>query len=114
MIGGRLDKHDGAADALDKTDLRSAYERGRRDERAGRKRHPVMMTITFALAAVGLALLAIAGLNGSFAIGGQVIDAQLNIAADRAAPAVSEAANAAGQNLREAGQAARVKVGGAG
>src|SRR4029453_15687197 len=94
MVGGRLDKHDGAADALDRTDLRTAYERGRRDERAARKRHPVLMTITFALAAVGLVLLAIAGVTGSFAVG--------------------EAANAAGQNLRDAGQAARARVGGAG
>ena len=110
MIGGRLDKTERAHDALDKTDLREAYERGRRDERAARKRHPFLMTITLALALVGAVLLAMAAANGSFTRAGGVVDAQLDIAADRAAPAVSNAASAAGENLREAGQAARSRV----
>lgn len=107
MIGGRLDTDDRTTDALDKADLREAYERGRRDERAGRKRHPFLMTLTVALALVGAVLLAMAAANGSFMRAGGVIDDQLNVAADRAAPAVSQAASQAGENLREAGQAAR-------
>lgn len=110
MIGGRLDKDSKAPDALDKADLREAYERGRRDERATRKRHPILMTLTFALAAVGLVLLVMAALNGSFMRAGDIVDGQLNIAADRAAPAVSQAATDAGENLREVGQAARSRV----
>jgi hypothetical protein len=103
MIGGRLDKDDKAPDALDKADLREAYERGRRDERAARKRHPLLMTVTFALALVGAALLALAAVNGSFMRAGGVVDEKLNVAADRAGPAVNEAASNAGQSLRDAG-----------
>jgi hypothetical protein len=107
MIGGRLDKDARAADALDKADLREAYERGRRDERAARRRHPFGMGITFLLALVGVVLLVLAAVNGSFGAGGGVVDDQLHIAADRAGPAISDAAANAGQSLREAGQAAK-------
>lgn len=110
MIGGRLEKDDRTPDALDKADLREAYERGRSDERSRRKRHPVLMTVTFLLAAVGLVLLAMAAVNGSFMRGGNVVDQQLNVAADRAAPAVNEAASNAGQSLREAGQSAKSRA----
>jgi hypothetical protein len=102
MIGGRLGKEERAApDALDKADLRAAYERGRRDERAARKRHPLAMIVTFALALVGVVLLALAAVNGSFTRGGGVVDHGLNAAADRAAPAVNQAASDAGRNLRQ-------------
>jgi hypothetical protein len=114
MIGGRLNKDERAPDALDKADLRAAYERGRTDERATRKRHPFLMTLTFVLALVGAVLLALAAANGSFMRGGDVVDDQLNIAADRAAPAVSQAATEAGDNLRDAGQTARERTGTAG
>jgi hypothetical protein len=110
MISGRLDKDDRASDALDKADLRQAYERGRQDERAMRKRHPLLMSITFLLALVGVALLAMAALNGSFMRAGGVVDQQLNVAADRAAPAVNQAASNAGQSLRDAGAAAKARA----
>lgn len=114
MIGGRLKRDERAPDALDKSDLREAYERGRRDERAGRRRHPFLMTITFALALVGVVLLALAAVNGSFGRGGGVVDDQLNVAADRAGPAVGQAASNAGQSLREAGDQARSRADSAG
>ncbi len=107
MIGGRLDKNERAPDALDKADLREAYERGRRDERAARKRRPMLMTVTFLLALVGVVLLALAAVNGSFMRAGSIVDEKLNLAADRAAPAVSEAASNAGQTLRDARQSAK-------
>lgn len=110
MIGGRLDKNQRASDALDKADLREAYERGRRDERASRKRHPLLMTVTFLFALVGLALLAMAAAQGSFMRAGGVVDRQLNVVADRAAPAVNEAAGNAGQSLRDAGAAAKARA----
>jgi hypothetical protein len=110
MIGGRVDKDQRTSDALDKADLREAYERGRRDERAARKRHPLLMTVTFLLALVGVALLAIAAAQGSFMRAGGVVDRQLSDAADRAAPAVNEAASNAGQNLRDAGAAAKARA----
>lgn len=110
MIGGRVTQDDSALDALQKADLRQAYERGRRDERAARKRHPLVMTVTFLLAAVGAALLAMAAANGSFMRAGGVVDQQLNIAADRAAPAVNNAASNAGQSLRNAGRSIETRT----
>jgi hypothetical protein len=104
MIGGRVEQEQSALDALQKADLRDAYERGRRDERATRKRHPLLMTILFLLAAVGAALLAMAAANGSFMRAGDVVDQQLNVAADRAGPAARDAAGDAGQSLRDAGR----------
>lgn len=77
-------------------DLREAYERGRRDERASRRRHPVGMTLTFAAAAVGVVLLVLAAVNGSFGRGGDFVDQNLAIAANRtAAPAATSAPVAA-------------------
>jgi hypothetical protein len=75
-------------------DLREAYARGRRDERALRRRHPVAMTLTFLAAAAGAALLGLAGASGSFAKAGALVDAGLQAAMSWAAPAASEAAHA--------------------
>jgi hypothetical protein len=91
-------------------DVRDAYERGRRDERASRRRHPVFMTLTFAAAACGVALLALAAINGSFAGGGGVADRSLNTAVNRAEPQVRDAASQAGQSLRDATAAAKAKA----
>jgi hypothetical protein len=110
MIAGRLDKDQRASDALDKADLREAYERGRKDERAARKRHPLLLTVTFLLALVGVVLLAMAAAQGSFMRAGGVVDRQLSVAADRAAPAIDEAASNAGQSLRDAGAAAKART----
>jgi hypothetical protein len=110
MIGGRPHEDETAADALAKVDLREAYDRGRRDERAARKRRPILMTITFVLALIGVAILALAAVNGSFTRAGGVIDEQLNIAAQRAGPAARQAASNAGQSLRDAGRTARSRA----
>lgn len=113
MVSGRLDDDAKAPEpAVDddvRADIRHAYERGRRDERARRRRHPILMTFTFICAAVGLAVLVLAGLNGSFARGGAVVDASLSIAASRAAPVANEAAASAGRSLR--GQSQSPKTG---
>ncbi len=114
MFGGRMGKDERAPDALDKAELRQAYERGRRDERAARKRHPLVMTVTFLLALVGLALLALAAVNGSFTRAGGVVDEHLSIAADRAGPALNQAAANAGQSLRNAAQTGKSRADGAG
>jgi hypothetical protein len=97
-------------DALDKADLRTAYERGRQDERASRRRHPVMMTLTVIAAVIGVVLLALAAYNGSFTRAGGVVDQNLTVAADRAEPAVRDAAADAGQTLRDAGQSVTTKT----
>jgi hypothetical protein len=122
MVGARLDPDDrtaslSRAEQLDlkevQADVREAYERGRRDERASRRRHPVLMTLTFAAAACGVALLALAAVNGSFSGGGAVADQNLNAAAAKAEPQVRDAASQAGQSLRDAGVKAKAKVDGA-
>lgn len=110
MVGGRLNGSVDAPDALDKADLREAYERGRRDERARRKRHPVLMTLTFVCAAIGLVLLALAAVNGSFSRGGGVVDDHLRIAATQAQPAVREAASNAGRQLQDVGQSVKTRA----
>ncbi len=118
MNGGRLDKNATGnpteAEALARADLREAYERGRRDERAARRRHPVLMTLTFAFALIGVVLLALAAANGSFMRAGGLVDEKLNVAADRAGPAVGEAATNAGQAVRDAGGQVRTRADNAG
>ncbi|HEV2530696.1 hypothetical protein [Phenylobacterium sp.] len=110
MVGGRLNDDTRAPDALDKADLREAYERGRSDERARRKRHPIGMTLTFAAAAVGVAMLALALVNGSFGAAGLQVDQGLQIAK----PVASQAASNAGDQLRDAAAQARAKASNAG
>jgi hypothetical protein len=123
MVGGRLDSptiSDDRTAALDRAealdykevqaDVRQAYERGRSDERASRRRHPIFMTLTFVAAICGVALLALAAANGSFSGGGAVADQNLSAAVNKAEPQVRDAASQAGQSLRDAGQAAKAKA----
>ena len=90
-------------------ELKAAYEQGRRDERAGRKRHPVVMTGLVVLAAVGASLVTLAAVNGSFSTGGEVADQQLAAAASQAAPVLQDAATRTGEAAREAGADIRDK-----
>jgi hypothetical protein len=85
----------------DRADLRDAYQRGRDDARAARRRHPFLMTLTVLVAAVGLVVLALAAVNGSFGGAGQVMDRSLATAADKAEPAARNAADKAGQAVRD-------------
>lgn len=119
MVGGRLDTDDrtaslSRAEQLDiqdvQADVREAYERGRKDERASRRRHPIGMTLLVVAAICGVALLGLAAVNGSFSAGGSVADQNLNAAVNQAEPQVRDAASQAGQSLRDAGQAAKAKV----
>lgn len=110
MVGGRVKDDTRTAEAVERSDLREAYERGRRDERASRKRHPVLMTFTFIAAIVGVVLLALAAVNGSFTSAGGVVDKNLNVAANRAEPVVRDAASSAGEGLRNAGDQVRDKA----
>jgi hypothetical protein len=94
----------------DGADLQAAYERGRQDERAQRRRHPLMMTLLFVAALAGLAILGVAAYEGSFARGGVVVDQNLSAAADRAEPAVRGAAADAGQAVQGAGRTLKEKT----
>ncbi|HEY8572285.1 hypothetical protein [Phenylobacterium sp.] len=91
-------------DAPGSGDLREAYERGRRDALQARKRHPLGMTFLFLAAGAGVAVLAYAAYSGSFGRGGERLDRDLAVAADRAEPMVRDAAHDAGQALKSAGQ----------
>lgn len=93
-MAAHLTEDDGVRrDDTVRADLREAYERGRKDARAGRKRHPVLMTFTVVAAIVGVVLLALAAINGSFGQAGRVVDQNLAVAADRAEPVVRDAAD---------------------
>jgi hypothetical protein len=84
----------------ERSDLRQAYELGRKDARKQRRRHPILMTFTVIAAAVGLIIMALAAVNGSFGGAGTVVDQNLATAADQAEPVVRGAAADAGQAVR--------------
>jgi hypothetical protein len=115
MVDARIDPAERAQvvdDPAIAKDLREAYERGRRDERASRKRHPVMMTLTFVAAIVGVGALALAAANGSFGRAGGVVDDNLASAVTQAQPKVQDAASQASKSLHDAGAAAKAKADG--
>lgn len=110
MVAASLDRNTTGAEELARADLREAYERGRSDERASRRRHPVAMTLTVLAALVGVVLLGLAAANGSFSRAGGIVDRNLNTAVTNAEPQVRDAATQAGQSLRDAGQSVRQKA----
>ena len=74
---------------------------GRRDARRTRRRHPVLMTLTVLVAAIGLIFLALAAVNGSFGGAGEVVDQNLATATEQAEPVVRSAAAEAGDAVRD-------------
>jgi hypothetical protein len=84
-------------------DLRDAYDRGRADEAVRHKRNWLLTIVSALLALVGLIVLILAALNGSFARGGAVIDQQLSIAAENAEPAARSAAGEVAEEFRVVG-----------
>lgn len=86
----------------ERSDLRQAYEMGREDAKKQRRRHPILMTFVVIAAAVGLVVMALAAVNGSFSGAGTVVDQNLATAADQAEPVVRDAAGQAGQAVRNA------------
>ena len=110
MVGGRIGDEPRTSpeptERMDKADLREAYERGRTDERGRRKRHPIGMTLTFAAAAFGVLVLALALMDGSFSAAGQQVDQGLTIAR----PAASQAAATAGEQIKGVAESAKAKA----
>jgi hypothetical protein len=96
-----LSDRDTAARREDAADLREAYERGRKDAKQARRRHPVAMTFTIIAAIVGVIVLALAAVNGSFSGAGTVVDRNLATAAVQAEPVVRDAASQAGQVVQD-------------
>ncbi len=79
--------------ASTEAEVRAAYDRGRRDERARRRRSPLMALTVGSAALVGGAVLALAALEGSFQTGGAVVDRQVSNAAAQAGKALQDATN---------------------
>ena len=88
--------------ALTDKDLRDAYDRGRRDEAVRHKRNWLWTIVEALLALVGVVVLALAALNGSFERGGRVLDEQLWSARTQATPAIQNAASSATDAVRDA------------
>lgn len=97
-----LSDRDTAIRREEAADLREAYERGRTDARKARRRHPVAMTFMIVLAAIGIIVVALAAVNGSFSGAGTVVDRNLATAATQAEPVVRDAASQAGQAVKNA------------
>ena len=84
-------------------DLKDAYDKGRRDERAHRTHHPFIAMAVVALALVGGVMLFLAAREGSFSTAGRVADDKLAVAAAEAGPALEATAERTGDALRDAG-----------
>lgn len=91
-------------------ELMQAYQRGRRDERARRRRSPLAMLTVSLTALAGAGILAVSAWQGSFTQGGAIVDAQIATAADTAEPKIQAAAQDARSALREAGQKAKSRA----
>ena len=94
-----------AADAGDlRLELREAYRRGRRDEHRRHRRSPLITGGLLVIGAIGAVVLYFAAQQGSFARGGQVVDAQLTHATTQVIPTVvNDAADRTGTALQSAG-----------
>jgi hypothetical protein len=87
-----------------RSDLRDAYEQGRRDERQRRRRSPaVAVVLTLAVVAVALALFYVAK-EGSFSNAGAVVDTKVAQATAPAAPILNDAAAKTGAVMQNAGE----------
>jgi len=94
-----IDRRAGRTDAS----LRRAYARGRRDERARRRRSPLVTGLLALAAGAGAFVVALSMYEGSFTRGGQVVDQHIAGAADAASRATRQAADKAGDAMRDAG-----------
>jgi heme A synthase len=84
---------------LTQADVDTAYEKGRRDERARRRGHPFLTLVVVLLALVGVATLFFAAREGSFAAGGQAMDVELAAATGQAQVASQNAVQSAREQL---------------
>ncbi|NBB14053.1 hypothetical protein GVN21_01635 [Caulobacter sp. SLTY] len=87
--------HHGHSDA----ELKAAYERGRREERARHKRSPFMALALVAVALIGGTSLALAAYKGSFSEGGALMDRGVSSAAREAVPTLKKGAAAVQDTL---------------
>lgn len=86
-------------------DMKRAYDHGRLDERARRRRGFGPLSFILVLAAViGVVLIVFAVREGSFTAGGAVVDNKLTQATSGVAPAIDNAASKTGTAMETAGQ----------
>lgn len=91
-------------------ELHQAYQRGRRDERARRRRSPVAFLAISLSALAGAGILAVSAWQGSFERGGAVVDHRIATAAEDAEPKIQAAAQDARTALRDAGRQAKTRA----
>ncbi len=80
----RSDAEPAATPAAAEAEIRKAYERGRRDERARHRSHPFLAMMVFMVALAGAGMMYLAAREGSFSRGGEVVDLKLANATDNA------------------------------
>jgi hypothetical protein len=87
--------------------LRRAYDRGRRDERARRKRGPgsmILSLLVFTAAAAGVFVIYLGVSEGSFSKAGRVVDNSVASAARTTRHTARQAANQVGDAFEGAGR----------
>lgn len=80
-------------------ELRAAYERGRKEERARHRRSPFLVMGLVAVALIGGTSLVLAAKEGSFRDGGALMDAGVSTAAREAVPTIRKGAEAVQDQL---------------
>ena len=80
-------------------ELRAAYERGRKEERARHRRSPFLVMGLVAVALIGGTSLVLAAKEGSFREGGALMDAGVSTAAREAVPPIRKGAEAVQDQL---------------
>lgn len=91
-------------------ELIKAYQRGRRDERARRRRSPLTMLVVSVTALMGAGILAVSAWQGSFTQGGALVDHQIAAAAHTAEPRLNAAAQDARSVLHRASREAKTRA----
>lgn len=105
-------RRDAPLEAASEVEVERAYEQGRMDERRRHRSHPILATLMFVAAVLGVGMIYLAAREGSFSRGGAVVDQKLASAADTTHAASQEAAVAAvnaGQTVQSAGENLREK-----
>lgn len=87
--------HHGHSDA----ELKAAYERGRREEKARHRRSPLIAMGLVAAALIGGTSLVLAAYKGSFSEGGALMDRGVSTAAREAVPTLKKGAAAVQEKL---------------
>lgn len=91
--------HDAGPHGHTDAELRAAYDRGRRDEKARHKRSPVLALGLVVAALVGGTSLVLAAVEGSFSEGGALMDRGVSTATREAVPTLRKGAAAVQDQL---------------